>query len=154
MATAVMNETAAPSIALASRTNRLVAAIIDGVIVAAAAVPIMFMILMAVSIPALLLGLLGPVIGFAVFAGINYSLLSRDGQTIGKRIMKLRITDQAGQLLPVNDLLLKRYGVVYGVSAIPVLGSLLALVNVLLIFRSNQQCGHDQVAGTQVVNAE
>jgi len=77
-------------------------------------------------------------------------LLTRDGQTLGKKIMKIRI-------VRFDDGSNPRFGRVIGLRVF--LNGLLgfipsyALVDVLFIFGSQPRCIHDYTAGTKVVQA-
>ena len=86
-----------------------------------------------------------------VVAIVQLTLLARNGQTLGKRWSSIRIVRDSGERASIWRLLFLRYLPIGLLSAIPFLGFLLALANVLLIFRSDQKCLHDHIAGTQVV---
>lgn len=92
-------------------------------------------------------------LGAAVFLGINGLLLVRQGQTVGKRLLGIRIVDDQGRVPPATALLVKRFGLVWAVAHVPVAGNLLGLVDALFVFRSDRRCIHDLVAGTHVVEA-
>jgi uncharacterized RDD family membrane protein YckC len=88
-----------------------------------------------------------------VWVVIQISFL-RAGQTLGKRIVGLRMVDYAtGGPVPLGRLLLLRYLPLQVVTIIPVLGPILSIVNVLFIFGAEQRCVHDLMAGTKVVQA-
>lgn len=90
---------------------------------------------------------------FAVLAAQVWLLTTR-GQTIGKRIMGLRIVrvkDMANGGFTTNVLL--RAGVGWGISLIPVAGVLYLLADPLFIFRDDRRCLHDYIAGTCVIKA-
>ncbi len=83
--------------------------------------------------------------------GMYYmSILTRDGQTLGKKIMKIRI-------VRFDDGSNPGFGRAIGLRVF--LNGLLgfipfyALVDVLFIFGSQQRCIHDYIAGTKVVQA-
>jgi uncharacterized RDD family membrane protein YckC len=90
-------------------------------------------------------------IGQSLFLILNGILLTNHGQTIGKRIMKVKIVDLDGQHVGILKLYSLRYLVFSLVSQIPVAGGLLSLVNVLFIFGKERKCLHDILAGTKVV---
>ena len=136
---------AMPSVGLAGRGSRLGAAIIDGIIYGVA------IILLAALGP--VLPPIGFVLGGLVFVAIfiyQMVLLSKYGQTLGKKAVGIRIvkmdTGQNGGFVP--NVLLRLF--VNGlVGFIPLYG----LVGILFIFRSDRRCIHDMIAGTQVVEA-
>ena len=137
---------------VATRQDRFKAAVIDGLCMLAGLVPF--------SITLQYLGVwsvfcVGTVLcagaSAAIFLGLNYNLLKSDGQTIGKRIMKIRIVGRDDQPLDIDEILLKRYMPIWAVSFIPVIGPVLCLANGLLIFRDSHACAHDEIANSKVV---
>ncbi|MCH8350935.1 MAG: RDD family protein [Chloroflexi bacterium] len=134
-----------PSVGLADRGSRLGAAIIDGIIFLVAVV------LLAVLGPAL--AVIGSVLGGLGFIAIiiyQMVLLTKDGQTLGKKALGIRIvkrdTGENGGFVP--NVLLRLF--VNGLLGfIPFYG----LLDILLIFRGDRRCIHDMIAGTQVVKA-
>ncbi|MDB5859761.1 MAG: hypothetical protein JWQ76_3450 [Ramlibacter sp.] len=102
------------------------------------------------SWPALLLTAL---VGFVMFAAIHGHSLATRGQTLGKRVVGIRITRPDGSAASLGRLLGLRYGVGYLLTMVPVLGQAFALIDVLLIFRESRRCLHDLIADTIVVKA-
>jgi uncharacterized RDD family membrane protein YckC len=76
--------------------------------------------------------------------------LIRDGQTWGKKALSIKIVDLSGRKPSISQLCV-RYAIIMVAPAIPFLGRLIGLVDVLLIFRSDKRCGHDLAAGTRVI---
>jgi uncharacterized RDD family membrane protein YckC len=142
---------------LATRVSRLLAAIVDGLIQGLVVFPLQFAFGVYEGFPQVKpLGVLSTIAwtitGFLIYLAFNAYLLNKSGQTIGKRIMGIRIVNHDdGQKPPLARLLLLRVLPVQVVSMIPVVGGVAALIDVLLIFRKNQRCLHDQIAGTDVV---
>ncbi|HIC35962.1 MAG TPA: RDD family protein [Gammaproteobacteria bacterium] len=93
-------------------------------------------------------------IGFLViFMAINSYLLVTKGQTLGKRMLGIRIVDAVSNgAATAVKLLGLRYVLVLLVMAIPMIGQALGLIDVLFIFRSDRRCVHDLLAGTKVVS--
>ena len=91
------------------------------------------------------------VIGWVVFLGLHGWLLYKHGQTIGKRLLGTQIVDERGNIPPFGKLVLMRYLIMGAISNVPMVGGLISMVNVLLIFRANRRCLHDDLAGTYVV---
>jgi len=81
-------------------------------------------------------------------------LLADRGQTIGKIVMGLRIVrfEDGGNPGFVKAVLLRTFLWAL-ITAIPVVGTLAGIVGILFIFRDDQRCLHDHIAGTRVVNA-
>ena len=91
------------------------------------------------------------IISFSAMIAIQWTFLKATGQTIGKRVAKTRIVTMDGKKPEVTDLVFKRYAFMNFIGLIPLVGSILSLVNVLLVFKSDRRCLHDMIAGTQVV---
>jgi uncharacterized RDD family membrane protein YckC len=143
---------------LASRGLRLTAAIVDGILSLVVTVPLMIYTgyfegirsggdgpsyEMAVGVSAL---------AFAAFVAMHGYWLVKHGQTIGKRIVGIRIVNVSdGRVPKVATLLGTRYGLMWLVSLVPGIGTFVALVDDLFIFRSDRRCLHDLIAGTKVV---
>ena len=126
-----------PAQILASRTSRLGATLIDSVIAGAAFLVVYFS-------PTTFLILL-----LAVLT-VQAVLLTRDGQSLGKKALNIRIvvyhTGENGGFVP--NVLLR--GLVNGLLGfIPFYGP----VDIMFIFRNDRRCIHDLIAGTVVVNA-
>lgn len=128
----------------ATRTQRFLAALADGVIIA---VPYALGSLEAAPEPLRVLGALAALILII----IQLVMVTRRGQTLGKRLIGIRIvlkdTLQNGGFV-VN--LVKR-GLLNGLlSLIP--GYF--LVDSLCVFRKDRRCLHDMIAGTIVIQAD
>lgn len=143
---------------LASRSQRLGAALADTCIGMAVTLPVMMRmgLLQRLREGQPMSGgerVLFFIFGFAVFFVINGYFLARRGQTVGKMLVGTRIVSYAeGQLLPPGRLFGLRYLPIAVVAQIPYFGGLLWLMDVLLIFGPETRCGHDLIAGTKVVN--
>ncbi len=86
--------------------------------------------------------------------GAQAYLLVTTGQTVGKRVLGIRIVDASGKVPSWGKLLIAREGSRYGMGLVPYVGLLLSLADALCIFGRSQQTIHDRVAGTFVVNAD
>lgn len=96
---------------------------------------------------------IGLLAGLALYLLLNGYLLAKRGQTLGKRILRTKVVDLAGNRPSFNRLVFVRYLIPNLVGNIPVVGSWLLVVDVLFIFRQEHRCLHDYLAGTRVVNA-
>ncbi len=143
---------------LASRGARLGGAIIDAIISWIIMFPVLYYtgfwqsaMSGQVSLTSqLMLGL----VGIVVFLILNGYLLSKRGQTIGKALVGTRIVSVTdGQILPLPKVFGLRYLPMSVIALVPVIGNIVAIVNVLFIFRDDRRCIHDLIAGTKVVNA-
>ena len=95
-------------------------------------------------------------IGLAVLTLVivQIYLLSTRGQTIGKKLLDVRIVRFEDNSNPgfVKAFLLRAF--VNGlIGAIPLFGGVYSLVDICFIFRDDKRCIHDLIAGTQVVKA-
>lgn len=139
---------------LAERRDRLWAKVIDNLIFAAAG------IIAALLIPGLkdssllmpVMGLLGAVLlGFFAY---QIWLLTTQGQTLGKKVMGLRIVKTADMSNGgfVTNVLLRAFASA-AVTLVPIFGTLFAMADPLFIFREDRRCLHDYIAGTCVIKA-
>lgn len=141
---------------LASRWKRLFAAIIDSLIGLAVAIPFwmatdMMEVIMSGKEPPYELTLMGATYGFVLFIIVQGYFLAKNGQTIGKKLLGMRITDLEGRLLNLSPMMVKRYLPISVAGVIPIIGQFLLIIDVLFIFRNDKRCIHDLIAGTKVV---
>jgi uncharacterized RDD family membrane protein YckC len=107
-------------------------------------------------------GLLGQLallaIVFGAYTAINWVFL-KNGQTIGKKLTGIQIQSRNGGLLPVKDIIVKRFLIIQLAATLPgmihpllgILGGLFVLADVLCIFRSGYNTLHDDIANSKVV---
>lgn len=89
--------------------------------------------------------------GMVVYLLIHGYLLATQGQSVGKKLLGIRIVDyESNEILPFGKLVGLRLLPVWIVSAIP-FANCLALVDVLFIFGEERRCVHDLIAGSKVV---
>ena len=87
---------------------------------------------------------------FVFFLLVHGYLLYNYGQTIGKRVMGIAISTMDYQVPSFNRMIALRYvpfriaGLIPGLNVLP-------LVSVLFIFRQDKRCLHDLLADTQVI---
>ena len=144
-------------VTLASRWLRLFAALIDGIIMGAVIWPMMFALgifdgIMEGIEPSIGMTLILGLSGIIFFFLINYYFLASTGQTIGKKIVGIKIVDLDGQLPSFSKAIVPRYLVYLVPGNIPLIGQLFSIVNILFIFGKERRCIHDLVAKTRVVN--
>ena len=156
---AVADVAPAGSQELAGRGMRLAAAIIDALILLVIMIPLMvmggyFRGFMTGEQPGMATQLMWAALGFVIFVLVQGYPLSQSGQTWGKKALKMKIVDLDGRQPSFATLIAKRYLPVQAISAVPVVGGLFGLVNVLFIFREDRRCIHDLIAGTRVVVAD
>ncbi len=136
--------------ALAPRYQRLRAAIIDYLIyLVAGAVGGLTMAVTQRMGAAIVAGLL---VFFAIVAW-NAVLLARHGQTVGKKASGIRVVRTDGSDAGFARLFFLRAVVTWIITALPTIGQLFWLVDMLFIFREDRRCLHDLMADTKVVEA-
>lgn len=142
---------------LASISDRLAAALIDFLIVGIPGILILILIYQFVNIAQAIgkFGLYFTLIQIGVFQSlfllINGQLLYKNGQTMGKKFMNLKIVEINNKPLEIQASYGLRYFVPALLPLIPVFGYVLSLVDFLLIFAGDRRCIHDHLAGTKVV---
>jgi uncharacterized RDD family membrane protein YckC len=104
-----------------------------------------------------LLGILAlaMMLGYVALAVWNAVWLHRYGQTIGKRLLGIRIVRGDGSRASLGRIFALRYlpmALLGGLTGHP--GGLVKLVDVLCIFRDDRRCLHDLIADTRVVRAD
>ncbi|GLK06620.1 hypothetical protein GCM10017600_00250 [Streptosporangium carneum] len=164
---------------LAEWWQRLVARLIDGIILSIPTV-IITIVLGAILITqssydltsgagsagggAFLAALLVGIVAGLIYIAYEFLMLKQNGQTVGKMVMGIKVVTVGGTLQGglSSDVALKRAGVLWGplvLRGIPVLGwiaNIFSLVNSLWLLwdKPLQQCLHDKVATTVVVKTK
>jgi len=147
----------------ATRLSRLGAAFLDGLVALAPLGALLILVPMA-----LLSGGAGALLAFVLLAGLialvvlvtQIVLLAKNGQTIGKKAMGIRMITSSGETPSIWRVFFLRWlpfvavaGVIELVFKVRGLGNLIHLVDVLLIFQATRQCLHDLFADTHVIKA-
>jgi len=136
---------------LAERGTRLAAVLLDGLVFVIAYIPlIIFAVLQQQGSSANLWAVLA---GIAILAILVYNaiLLHQNGQTIGKKLLGIKILRGDGSRCSLARIIFMRALPVGLLGAIPFIGPLVSLTDALLIFRDTRLCLHDQIADTIVV---
>lgn len=94
------------------------------------------------------------VFGFFAFVLLHGYFLKRDGQTIGKKIVGIRIVNLDHAHPGLAKILVLRYLPISLAALIPLVGRYVSLVDVLFIYRPERRCLHDMIAGTKVVRCK
>lgn len=142
----------------AERGTRLGASVLDAVIgMTMMYLPIVLAAFIAsagdrsagVIVVAVLVGLSG----FTVWSYLTYINVKRTGQSLGKKMLGIRVVRVDGSPATVGRIFWLR-NVLNGLfSAVPILGTLYGLIDALFIFSESRQCLHDRLADTIVVKA-
>jgi uncharacterized RDD family membrane protein YckC len=92
--------------------------------------------------------------GLVVYLALNGYWLSKDGQTIGKKVVGTRIVSvETNEIIPLWKVFCIRYLPLAVCANIPLAGQFIAIVDSLFVFRKDKRCIHDLIAGTKVVKA-
>lgn len=104
----------------------------------------------------LLFNLISTVIGVFVYIIVNGYFLAKSGQTLGKKIMGIKVVRYANRTENpgFGNLVGLRYLVPTLMGYIPFVGGFFPLINILFIFGREKRCVHDHIAGTVVVDAK
>ena len=135
----------------ATRVDRLLGAIIDGVVQVIATIPfVMYHGMEKIAEPNFMITMQGLFYGLTVTITIQGYLLYYYSQTVGKHFMGTRIEDLKGQRANTSTII-KRIVPMNVISIIPIVGQfIVGLVNPLCIFGKEKRCLHDYIAQTRV----
>ncbi|MBS0420337.1 MAG: RDD family protein [Proteobacteria bacterium] len=149
---------------LAGRGLRLGTVLLDGIIMAVMIyLPMAFSVLWSGQKPFLnghfnFAALMGawtvlPLLGLIAFIWLNVTFVSRNGQSIGKKITGIKVVRSDGSPASLGRIFWLRNAIGAVLGLIPVVGSAFGLVDCLLIFGQPRQCLHDKFADTIVIKA-
>ena len=144
---------------LADRGTRLAAIILDTFIFGIMVYAPLFVILFARNPPSaapedatdtmMMVGGALTLIGFTVWAWLSIRYVSRNGQSIGKKMLNIKVLRSDGSRATLGRIFWLR-NIVNGVlSIIPLYG----IIDSLFIFGESRRCLHDKIADTIVVKA-
>jgi uncharacterized RDD family membrane protein YckC len=94
----------------------------------------------------------GALVALIVLA-IDLILLARNGQTIGKKLLGIKVVRVDGSRVSLFRVFFLRYVCNTFLTLIPVAGPLYSLVDVLMIFSESRRTVHDHIADTIVIKA-
>jgi uncharacterized RDD family membrane protein YckC len=142
----------APSLELASLGQRFGAALLDGLFGAGLGIFAAIALPMSQKSPLLMN------IGIAIFVTAAIALLAanliyihRNGQTLGKKMLGIRVVRSNGDRIDLGRYIGMRWLPITLLGAIPLIGPFISLLNPLLIFRASRKCLHDDIADTIVI---
>lgn len=147
----------------ATRLSRLGAALIDVVLQFAPLAPIFLLLpgaMLSGRMGMLLVGLLAAAVVWVALLITQIVFLVKNGQTIGKKVMGIRMITSEGEVPSLWRVFLLRW-LPFVVTAATIelifkvrgLGNLIHLVDALLIFQPTRRCLHDLFADTHVIKA-
>ncbi len=142
---------ASNEIVLSSVLRRLAAWFLD--VVALFIVSAVILILVAIVSPVSIQveGVLAQIAFLAIFLLINGYNLVHQGQTIGKSLVGIRIVDLDNNVPDLFHVIVLRLVPFSLIVAVPVVGPILGLVDILFIFGPQRRCLHDYLAKTKVI---
>lgn len=146
-----------PKYNLASPTDRLAAVLVDGVIIGLPILVFLFAyfgfsgMFDMVRKYGILYSLVVTIISQIIYFSVNGIMLYKYGQTIGKKVMGIKIVKLDNSLPQLTNSYILRYLIPSIFPIIPFVGSMIGLADILCIFKSDRRCIHDLMAGTRVV---
>ncbi len=157
---------------LAGRGARLIAVILNSLIIMLTQIPTYFAMATEPDLLPAIIGILSAAdivggirlifesMGFLLMTSIvawlgiivyNLVLFHRQGQTLGKRIMGIKVIRSNGDRCSLRRFVFLRYALVALLGGIPFIGIFVSIADPLLIFRESRQCLHDTIADTIVI---
>jgi uncharacterized RDD family membrane protein YckC len=99
-------------------------------------------------------GMLLPIFGLLclALAIVNIVLLVQNGQTVGKRLLNIKIVRSNGSRCGFARIFFLRMLPIGLLGIIPFVGRFIGLIDAAVIFGSERRCLHDLIADTIVVN--
>jgi uncharacterized RDD family membrane protein YckC len=91
--------------------------------------------------------------GALIVLAIDLVLLARNGQTIGKKLLGIKVVRVDGSPVSLFRVFFLRYVCNTFLTLIPAVGSLYSLVDSLMIFSETRRTVHDRIADTIVIKA-
>ncbi|MGD9385094.1 MAG: RDD family protein [Thioalkalispiraceae bacterium] len=137
---------------LAERGTRLGAHLLDMLFFVIAMIPIFF-IMESNNDTAVAIGAGITIIAGLILVGLNINYLYQNGQTIGKRIVGIKIVRGDGERCGLARIIFLRNFVIGLLGNIPLIGPFISLADPLFIFRADRRCIHDMIADTKVIVA-
>jgi uncharacterized RDD family membrane protein YckC len=96
----------------------------------------------------------GAMTGYFAVGIAQAALVGTTGQSIGKKILRMKIVLENGELPGFLRGVLLRSWVATLCWGIPVVGRAMMLVDAVFVFRRDRRCLHDLLAGTRVIDAQ
>jgi len=137
-------------VSLAGRGARFIAASLDGLLLGAIVyIPLIASAALGFQRPAGIAVLALACGAIFVYGLVTYRAVVANGQTIGKRMMGIKVVRSDGSAISVTRIFWLRNVINGLISAIPLYG----FVDLMFIFGQQQRCLHDRIADTIVINA-
>ena len=145
-----------PTAELAGRSERLAAVLIDAVIGSILGLAVLAfsggleILLRDKALPPRQL-LLESLCSWTGFLAVNCYFLIKNGQTIGKYLLGVRIADLNGDIPALWRIIFLRYLPTAVLGLLGFFGGVVSTLDSLMIFRRSRRCLHDLIAGTRVL---
>lgn len=88
-----------------------------------------------------------------ILLGVTAMLVYKNGQTIGKRLLGIKVVRTDGSRASFPRIFFLRNVLNMVIMFVPLIGAIYALVDPLMIFGSARRCAHDHIADTIVIRA-
>jgi uncharacterized RDD family membrane protein YckC len=95
------------------------------------------------------IGMAAAFVGFVIWCTITVRFIKQNGQSIGKKILGIKVVRRDGTAVSFARLFWLRNFVTWIISLVP----MFSIVDSLFIFAESRQCLHDKIADTIVVVA-
>jgi uncharacterized RDD family membrane protein YckC len=143
---------------LADRSTRLAAAIVDGLIYMALYFVIVLLVMgirfMELGTASMGKQVLLQFVGVGIYLGLNGYWLAKNGQSIAKKLLNIKIVRSDGSAAGLPRIVGLRLLPMWVLAMVPFIGPLVVtLVDPLMIFRESRKCLHDTIADTIVIKA-
>jgi uncharacterized RDD family membrane protein YckC len=102
--------------------------------------------------PAFSYQLIMALLGFGLYCAINWNYLKLYGQTVGKKVLGIKVVYLDGAQPPVTVLVFKRYAFYIFMPYVPLIGGIVSMVGILMVFGKQRRALHDRIANTKVIN--
>jgi uncharacterized RDD family membrane protein YckC len=89
------------------------------------------------------------IVGFAVWCWLTITYMNRNGQSIAKKMLGIKVVRRDGARASLARLIWLRNVLNWFISIVPLYG----LLDSLFIFGEARQCLHDKIADTIVIKA-
>ncbi len=136
---------------LASREQRLGAELLDDIVLIAPCIVTVGLARALFPIPTMLTSRLSMGLGLLLGCGIELFVQQRDGRSIGKRVLKIRVVRMNGEAPSLARIVFLRNFIRVAVGYIPLVGWAFSLADAFAILGAQSRCLHDQIADTKVI---
>ena len=137
---------------LADVGTRFIGALVDGLVYVPVMIPaVIIQVLIGGDGDLTPLVLIAILVGFLGLSAFQWYLIATTGQSIAKRILRIRIVRLNGS--PVNFMhgVILRSWVMAFLTNIPLVGFIVGIVDGAMIFGHERRCLHDRLADTTVI---